>query len=186
MNWKKNDPLAAAAYRLVEEELYALALKEVEDGMRRDGLWAKALTDAQFDERQAKVLYMRYRVQSLKDEFVLRAEQNKKNVALANEEDRKNAAFDAKKRERLKNKAKELAAKNFRWTEFEVWFNKTDFSPEVSRFPQATNRMTAAMRGFRVPWPGSPQSTPKPTSASSWASARRTSAKAYSVRRAAA
>jgi hypothetical protein len=47
---------------------------------------------------------------------------------------------------------------------------------EVSRFPQATNRMTAAMRGFRVPWPGSPQSTPKPTSASSWASARRTSA----------
>ncbi|WP_200383123.1 hypothetical protein [Thiococcus pfennigii] len=61
-----------------------------------------------------------------------------------------------------------------------------NITTEVSRFPQATNRMTAAMRGFRVPWPGSPQSTPKPTSASSWASARRTSAKAYSVRRAAA
>ena len=59
-------------------------------------------------------------------------------------------------------------------------------STEVSRFPQATSPMTAAMRGFRVPWPGSPQSTPKPTSARSCASARRTSAKAYSVRRAAA
>jgi SRSO17 transposase len=57
---------------------------------------------------------------------------------------------------------------------------------EVSRFPHATSRMTATMRGFRVPWPGSSQSTPKPTSARSCASARRTSAKAYSVRRAAA
>jgi cell wall-associated NlpC family hydrolase len=57
---------------------------------------------------------------------------------------------------------------------------------EVSRFPQATSPITAVIRGFRVPWPGSPQSTPKPPSASSWASARRTSAKAYSVRRAAA
>jgi hypothetical protein len=57
---------------------------------------------------------------------------------------------------------------------------------EVSRFPQATSPITVVIRGFRVPWPGSPQSTPKPPSASSWASARRTSAKAYSVRRAAA
>jgi hypothetical protein len=32
---------------------------------------------------------------------------------------------------------------------------------EVSRFPSATSRMTAATRGFRVPWPRLPQSTPE-------------------------
>jgi ATP-dependent DNA helicase RecG len=57
---------------------------------------------------------------------------------------------------------------------------------EVSRFPQATSPITTAIRGFRVPWLGLPQSTLKPPSASAWASARRTSAKAYSVRRPAA
>ena len=61
-----------------------------------------------------------------------------------------------------------------------------ELKTEVSRFPQATSPITTAIRGFRVPWLGLPQSTLKPPSASAWASARRTSAKAYSVRRPAA
>lgn len=117
MIWNKNDPLSDAAGRLAEEELYAMVLKEIEGGIRRDGVWAKALTDAGFDERSAKALYMKYRIQSLKDEMLLRAEAEKEKAILK-----------ATKHERLVKKAIELAGGNFRRMEFEIWFNKTDFS----------------------------------------------------------
>ncbi len=43
--WKKVKRVVAV-YRLAEEELYRRVLNEIESGVRRDGLWAKALTDA--------------------------------------------------------------------------------------------------------------------------------------------
>lgn len=60
-----------AAYRLTEEALYAEVLREMEGGIRRDGLWAKALSDSQMDQTNAKALYIKLRVQSLKDEAEL-------------------------------------------------------------------------------------------------------------------
>ena len=55
--------------RLAEEMLYAEAIREIEQGVRRDGLWGKALADSEGDEKKAKGLYLKYRVQALKDEL---------------------------------------------------------------------------------------------------------------------
>jgi hypothetical protein len=55
--------------RIAEEELYALVLREIESGVRRDGLWAKALANADGNEEKAKGLYIEYRAQSLLDEI---------------------------------------------------------------------------------------------------------------------
>lgn len=64
----------SALARLSEETLYAQVVKELEAGIRRDGIWAKALIDSNGDQDKAKTLYVRYRVQSLKDEDALQRE----------------------------------------------------------------------------------------------------------------
>ena len=55
--------------RLAEEMLYAEAMREIEQGLRRDGLWGKAIADSEGDDKKAKGLYLKYRVQALKDEL---------------------------------------------------------------------------------------------------------------------
>lgn len=60
-----------AAYRLTEEALYAEALREIESGERRDGIWAKALAESDMDQGKAGAKYIRLRVQSLKDEITV-------------------------------------------------------------------------------------------------------------------
>ena len=54
--------------RMVEEQLYSQALNEVESGVRRGGLWAKALAASGGDEARAKAQYINLVVQALKDE----------------------------------------------------------------------------------------------------------------------
>ena len=61
------------ADRLAEERVYELVLQEIESGERRGGLWLKAIEDARGDEKEAKLLYIRYRVQSMKDELAIAA-----------------------------------------------------------------------------------------------------------------
>lgn len=56
------------AKRLDDERLYATALREIEAGVRRDGLWAQAVGDSKGDQRAAQSVYLRLRVQSLRDE----------------------------------------------------------------------------------------------------------------------
>ena len=53
--------------RLEEELLYKHVLEEMEAGIIRDGLFAKALASSSGDENKAKSLYMKYRVRSVKD-----------------------------------------------------------------------------------------------------------------------
>jgi len=60
-----------AAYRLTEESLYAEALREIESGQRRDGIWAKAMAESNMDQGKAGAKYIKLRVQSLKDEVAL-------------------------------------------------------------------------------------------------------------------
>jgi hypothetical protein len=60
-----------AAYRLTEEALYAEALREIEAGQRRDGLWAKAMAESDMDQGRAGAKYIKMRVQSLKDEITV-------------------------------------------------------------------------------------------------------------------
>ena len=62
---------AGAAYRLTEESLYAEVHREIESGIRRDGIWAKALADSNMDQPRAQALYINRRVQALKDEVTV-------------------------------------------------------------------------------------------------------------------
>ena len=63
--------LASAAKRLEEEKLYEAVVQELEKGLRRDGLWAKALANSNGNEEKVKALYIQYRIQSIKDEGVV-------------------------------------------------------------------------------------------------------------------
>jgi len=59
----------SAAARLQEEQLYEQVIQELSQGEKRAGLWAKALADSDGSEQRAESLYIRYRVQSIKDEI---------------------------------------------------------------------------------------------------------------------
>jgi hypothetical protein len=63
--------LKGAEYRLTEEAIYGEVLHEIENGIRRDGLWAKALAESRDSVEQAKSRYIRLRVQALKDEIAV-------------------------------------------------------------------------------------------------------------------
>jgi hypothetical protein len=60
--------LRSAANRLLEERLYEQVVGELANGVRRDGLWAKAIALSDGSTERAKALYIQFRVQSLKDE----------------------------------------------------------------------------------------------------------------------
>jgi hypothetical protein len=51
-----------------EEEFYKQVLEEVESGVMRKGIYAKALADSSGDGGKAQSLYIKYRVQSLIEE----------------------------------------------------------------------------------------------------------------------
>ena len=57
-----------------EETLYKQVLDEMESGVMRKGIYAKALADGLGDEGKAHSLYIKYRVQSLIDEEKHKAE----------------------------------------------------------------------------------------------------------------
>ena len=58
-----------AESRLSEEIIYAEVLREIEAGVRRDGLWARAIANANGNDGAARSEYIKLRVQSLKDEI---------------------------------------------------------------------------------------------------------------------
>lgn len=72
-----------AVFRLTEEVLYAEALREIEAGTRRDGLWAKALAESGGNQDLANAVYIKLRVRALRDEATLwlRQEQQQKGGA---------------------------------------------------------------------------------------------------------
>ena len=56
------------AKRIDDQSIYADALREIESGIRRDGLWAKALAASNGDERKAKASYIEFVVAAMHDE----------------------------------------------------------------------------------------------------------------------
>ncbi len=60
-----------AVHRLSDEAVYTLVAQEIAAGHRRDGLWAKALSETGMNEAQAKARYITLRAQSLRDELTL-------------------------------------------------------------------------------------------------------------------
>ncbi len=63
-----------------DADLYAAIAREIEQGYRREGLWAIALTEAEFDELKAQTIYMRMAVKDLRQELrqQAQAEENRK------------------------------------------------------------------------------------------------------------
>jgi len=58
----------SAVARVVEEQLYGQVTAELDQGIRRAGLWGKAIAKSRGNENEALALYMQLRVQSLRDE----------------------------------------------------------------------------------------------------------------------
>jgi hypothetical protein len=75
-NYKTNQAIS----RLSEEMLYAKVAEEIQLGIRRDGLWAKAISEAELNEDKAKAIYIKLRVQSLVDEINLSKEADEKKI----------------------------------------------------------------------------------------------------------
>lgn len=85
-----------AESRRLEESLFQQVADEIGQGIRREGLWAKALANAQGSPELARSLYIKLRVQALKDEIDLAEEQQ--------ELDR-----ERREKERIDARVKELA-----------------------------------------------------------------------------
>ena len=91
----------SAKARLSEEKLYALVVEELEQGYKRDGLWGKAMEESDGSLDKTKSIYIKLRVQSIKDEMEIEADEismefHRKNFE---EEDRKKAEKESKFRE---------------------------------------------------------------------------------------
>lgn len=69
MSWLKLLKLKSAVARLEDESLYAAVYQEIEAGIRREGLWAKAIADSDGHPDKVKALYVRYRAQAIRDEI---------------------------------------------------------------------------------------------------------------------
>jgi hypothetical protein len=107
-NFKRN----IAASRLLEERLYAQVLDELERGIKRQGLWAKAIANSDGVESKAKSIYIKYRLQSMKDEAELLIAVNKEAKLQEKEEEKLRAEEESKARllaEIEKNKKDKLA-----------------------------------------------------------------------------
>lgn len=71
MSWLNRIKHHAISSRFLDEQIYAQVLSEIENGQRRDGLWAKALAHSDGSNEKAKSLYIKYRAESIKDEIIL-------------------------------------------------------------------------------------------------------------------
>ena len=114
--------------RQKEEFVYKEILLEMQEGIRRDGLWAKALVDAEGDKDKVEALYIKYRAQSLFDEinhYNSRAERKKRDEIRKEEELKQKEKFE-KEVERIKDKEQEQKEKLRGWG--------TDSSEILKRF----------------------------------------------------
>ena len=117
--FKRKVETTLAESRLEEELIYKHILEEMDSGVIREGLYAKALANSNGDEAKAKSLYMKYRLQSVKDamggnsylEYVekLKLEEREKKKKL--NKPKKIKPLSAKEVERLR-KFKEVKAAN--------------------------------------------------------------------------
>ena len=100
-----------------EELVYKEILIEIQEGIRRDGLWAKALVDAEGDKDKVEALYIKYRAQSLFDEinqYNSRSERKKRDEVRKKEELRQKEEFK-KEEERRRNKEQAQKEKLIGW-----------------------------------------------------------------------
>jgi hypothetical protein len=86
--------------RLSEIQLYELVAEELEQGEQSKGLWAKALADGEGNIEKAKGLYIKLRVQMIKDQW---AQSDK--VRAENVESKRTSLLGERKLQRKRAKA---------------------------------------------------------------------------------
>ena len=69
--FRRNDKNAVLD-RMLETKLFEYVMDEISDGKRNNGIWGQALVETEGDEKKAEAIYIKLRVQSLKDEIKLR------------------------------------------------------------------------------------------------------------------
>ena len=95
--------------RLKEEAIYSAVMKEMKAGLKSDGLWGQAIAETEGNEKKAKALYIKLRVQALKDEINIYQKQQdqlssrKKQLA----EERKYQLEVKKEKDQARKKAQE-------------------------------------------------------------------------------
>ena len=86
------DKLKNSDDRQREEIIYREVLLEIQNGVRRDGIWVKALVDGEGDKNKVEALYIKYRAKSLHDEikkYNSRGERKKRELLRKEEERRR-------------------------------------------------------------------------------------------------
>lgn len=130
------DLLEEVRHRKTEEQLLANVVKEIEAGVRRDGLWAKALVSAKGDETKAKVEYIQLRVQSILDDEMLEA--------IRKAEKEQQTAEDLRKEKEAKAEEQRLA-KDF--------WNVASLKMMKEKFTRAGLKLEETQEGYRVTYP---------------------------------
>lgn len=104
-----------AATRIIEEALYEQVAKEISQGIRREGLWAKAIADSAGSAELARAAYIRLRVQSLVDEAELE-------LAAKHKKEKQTAEYRFnQEQERIKSRIEELKRQQSTKQDIPIW-----------------------------------------------------------------
>jgi hypothetical protein len=123
-----------AAARLIDEQMYEIVVEELQSGVRRNGLWAKALAKSQGDESKAKALYISYRVQSLRDESEIAEAMQEYE---AEESRNRHQQYQKQQEKEYKNNSRKLQIKikNLRNEGYSFYLIAQDFNEESVNIP---------------------------------------------------
>ena len=109
---KINNKLKGKKGRKREEILYEMVTAELEKGYKNKGLFSKALADCGGEEHKVESTYIKYRVQSLKDEIETKEENEQLKIKLENE--RRLKKLDEQDKRKRKKMEKQEAAERYR------------------------------------------------------------------------
>ena len=109
---KINNKLKGKEGRKREEILYEIVTAELEKGYKKKGLLAKARADCSGEEHKVESTYIKYRVQSLKDEIETKEENEQLKIKIENE--RRLKKLDEQDKRNRKKIEKQEAAERYR------------------------------------------------------------------------
>ncbi len=92
-----------ATIRLQEEHLYDQVAKELYDNNQNPAAWAKAIEKSEGDMDKAKSFYIKFRVQSLKDEQVINNKIRHREKQLKEEKEKEEKEKEEKRRKKRKD-----------------------------------------------------------------------------------
>ena len=110
----KKHKLQSSLNRVKEEQLYEYVGKELQQGIKREGLWLKAIAKSNGNESLVQSLYIEYRIQSMIDSAELTQNIFEEINIQENETNNLNREQSVEERQRikeLKKRAKTAGAK---------------------------------------------------------------------------